>query len=892
MTIRNLDAIFRPRSVALIGASRRPGSVGAVVARNMAAAGFAGPLYAVHPDRTAFEGFTTFSDIQSLPTAPDLAVIATPPDTVPGLVAALGARGTRGAVVITAGFGESKDESGPARQRAMLMAAKPHTLRIVGPNCVGIAVPGMGLNASFAHIAPRPGRIAFVAQSGAVLTSVLDWATSRGIGFSHLVSLGGMADVDFGDMLDYLANDPGTRAILLYVEAITNARKFMSAARAAARLKPVVAVKAGRRPEGAAAASSHTGALAGHDGAYDAAFRRAGILRVTELDELFDAVETLAHSRAPTGNRVAIVTNGGGIGVMATDTLIDRGGRLAALSPATIARLDGVLPRTWSRGNPVDIIGDADGARYEAALKAVFDDGGVDAVLVLNCPVAVASATDAADAVIRAAAGRDRPLFTSWLGADGAAEARRRFAEAAIPTYDTPAQAVRAIMHLVDRRRGRENLMEVPPAQPDEATPDRAAVRAILDRALAERREWLMAHEAKAVLAAFGVPVVEDTVASDGAAAVRLAARLAGPAVLKILSPDITHKSDLGGVALDLATPDAVRAAAEAMWARVRAARPDALLLGFLVSPMIRRPHALELIVGASTDPTFGPLILFGQGGTAVEVVGDTALALPPLNIPLARDLIARTRIARLLAGYRDRKPADLDLLARILVAVSGLVADFPEIAELDINPLLADDGGAVALDARIRVAPASGIGSARLAITPYPRELARTVCVPDGRTLLLRPVRPEDEAAFRRAFDTLDPEDIRMRFHASICALTRDVAARLTQIDYDREMAFVLTDPKPTGLADIHGVARMHADPDNVAAEYAVIVASGEKGRGLGYLLMRALIDHAKRRGLKELFGHVMRSNAAMLKLCGELGFANAPVPDAPEIVRVSLAL
>ncbi|MGH6954594.1 MAG: acetate--CoA ligase family protein, partial [Alphaproteobacteria bacterium] len=567
MTVRNLDRVFKPASVALIGASRTPRSVGAVLARNLLRAGFEGPIMPVNPKYSAIEGVLAYADVASLPVVPDLAVISTPPEAVPRLVAELGAKGTKAAVVITAGFGEGGEGGGKALQRAMLEAARPHLLRIVGPNCLGVMVPGRRLNASFAHLAPLEGGIAFVAQSGALLVSVLDWATSRGIGFSYMVSLGDMADVDFGDMLDYLAGDAGTRAILLYIEAVTNARKFMSAARAAARVKPVVVVKAGRHAEGARAATSHTGALAGDDAVYDAAFRRAGLLRVLDMEELFDAVETLATANPPKGDRLAIVTNGGGVGVLATDALIDAGGRLAELSAGTVARLDRVLPPTWSHGNPVDIIGDASGKRYADALGAVLEDEGVDAVLVLNCPTAVASSAEAAEAVSGVLDGRATSAFTSWLGDGTAAAARRLFAERRVPTYPTPSQAVRAFMHMVRYGRAQDQLMETPPSLP-EFRIDRAAARAEIARALDDGRELLTEPEAKAVLEAYGVPVVPTRAAPNAEDAAAAAREFAAPVALKILSPDITHKSDVGGVELDLA-PDAVAAAALAMAARV-----------------------------------------------------------------------------------------------------------------------------------------------------------------------------------------------------------------------------------------------------------------------------------------------------------------------------------
>ncbi len=889
MTIRNLDRLFKPSSIALIGASKCPQSIGQVVARNLFNAGFQGPIMPVNPREKAIEGVLAYGSVADLPVTPDLAVIATPPDTIPGLIAELGQRGTKAAVVISAGFAELGAE-GRALQQAVLDAAKPHLLRVVGPNCLGVMVPGCGLNAGFAHVAPIKGDIALVAQSGAVVTSILDWATARGIGFSHLVSLGGMADVDFGDMLDYLAQDGNVRAILLYVEAITHARKFMSAARAAARSKPVIVIKAGRTEEAAKAASSHTGALAGADDVYDAAFRRAGMLRVGELDELFDAVETLATGVKIDGDRLAILTNGGGIGVLATDALIGAGGRLAQLAPETVAKLNGVLPATWSHGNPVDIIGDAPGQRYADALSALLEDRGIDAILVLNCPTAVADSLDAADAVVAAIKGSKRPVLTSWLGETAAAEARRLFARNRIPDYHTPNQAVRAFMHLVRYRRNQELLMETPASVPEQFEVDTPAARAIVEAAMAENRAWLSEYEAKEVLRAYGIPAVQTVIAATPAEAERAAKRMGGRIALKILSQDITHKSDLGGVALNL-SPDQVWAEADAMLERIRSAKPDARIEGFTVQEMAHRPDAHELIVGMVDDALFGPVILFGEGGTGVEVVADKALALPPLNMNLARETMARTRIHRLLQGYRNRPAADLDAIALALIKVSQLVIDFPEIAELDINPLFADDRGVLALDARIKVSPPKLEGSKRLAIRPYPKRLEHTVALRDGREFLIRPVRPEDEPLIHAMVARTSMEDLRLRFFAPMKRLSHQMAARLTQIDYDREMALVAQAPADDGSEGdaIYGTVRISADPDNERAEYAVLLRSDMKGKGLGYQLMKEILAYARSRGIKEVFGEVLRENTSMLGLCRDLGFTRHESPDDPGIVEVS---
>jgi acetyltransferase len=903
MSTRNLEVLFKPRSIALIGGSNRPHSVGAVLARNLLAGGFAGPIMPVNPHETAVAGVLAYLDVAHLPAAPDLAVLASPPDTIPGLIAELGARGTRAAIVITAGFGEG-DAAGKARQQAMLAAAQPHLMRIVGPNCVGVAVPGVGVNATFAHVAPRAGNLAFITQSGAMATAVLDWAAPRGIGFSTLVSIGDMADVDFGDLLDYLATDRTTRAILLYVEAVTHARKFMSAARSAARVKPVLVVKTGRHEEGARAAASHTGALAGSDAVYEAAFRRAGMLRVDSMEELFDACATLAAMPAPRGDRLAILTNGGGPGVLATDALIGDGGHLAVLGAETRARLEAVLPRTWSHNDPIDIIGDADGARYEAALTALLGDPATDAVLVINCPTAITTPLEAAEAVIKAAgspAGRQRTILASWLG-DGAAQpARARLAAAKIPQYETPERAVRAFMHLVRYRRNQELLMETPPSVLADFVPDVDAAAQVIATARAAQRGWLAAEEVQAVLAAYGIPIAAARIARDADEAGAIAAAIGGKIALKIRSPDISHKSDVGGVALALDATE-VAAAARAMAERVHAMKPEARIEGFLVQQMIERPGAVELIVGIVDDQVFGPVVLFGQGGIAVELLEDRALELPPLNLALARTQMRRTRVWRLLQSYRNRPPAAIDDIAQVLVRVAQLAADHPDLAELDINPLLADAQGVVALDARIRVATAPagaaaepGVGprdgAARLAIRPYPRECEADIPLPRGEQVHIRAIRPEDASSLQRFVERSDPEDVRMRFFMTMRELPQAMAARLSQIDYDREMALVAE--SPAGNTDgIVGVARFASEPDRRRAEYAIAIRSDWKGHGLGYALLGRIIEVARERGIGELYGDVLQENQAMLKMNREHGFTIAPHPDDPAVARVTKRL
>ncbi len=884
MTVRSLECMFHPSAIALVGASKTPGSIGWVLARNLMSGGFDGPIMPVNPKHRAIGGALAWPNVAALPVVPDLGVICTPPDVVPGVIAELRDKGCKAAVVITAGFGEGGDRVGVERAAALRRAAGD--MRILGPNVLGLMVPGVGLNAGFAHKAPLRGDLAFVAQSGAVLASVLDWASARGIGFSHMVALGDMLDVDFGDTLDYLARAPEVRAILLYIEAIKEAREFMSAARSAARMKPVVVVKGGRRAEGARAASSHTGALAGSDAVYDAAFRRAGMLRVIDMSELFDAVETLSRAPRFRGSRMAILTNGGGMGVMATDALIDEGGQLAELAPDTIAQLDTLLPKTWSRGNPVDIIGDAPPERYAESLQLLLKDPGVDAVLVLNTPTAVADSTAAAQVVADQLSDKHPPVLTCWLGTNASAPARKTFVERGIPSYDTPGEAVRAFMHMVRYDVNQKLLMQVPPSVPQEFEPDTATVRALLDEALAAGRKWLTEPAAKAVLRAYGVPVGEFATAETAEAAAAAAAAMTGPYVVKIVSPDIIHKSDVGGVTLDLATPEAVVIAAQAILDRARDVAPEADIDGVIVEQMVRRPGSHELIVGISEDPQFGPVVLFGQGGLAVEEIGDTAMALPPLNPLLARSLMERTRIFRLLRGYRDQPPADLDAVALTLIQVAQLATDFAEIIELDINPLLADARGVLALDARIRIGRVEGPAQARLAIRPYPKELEGPVFLRDGSQVYVRPIRPEDAPALHDMVSRASPEDLRLRFFQPIRRLPEQLVARLTQIDYHREMAFISFDPEEPEA--ITAVARLMADPDVRTAEYAIIVRTDWKRRGLGYALMNRLLNFAADRGITTIFGEVLRENENMLNMARDLGFSSKPDSDDPGIIEV----
>jgi acetyltransferase len=866
MTIRNLDRLLEPASIAVVGASDRTASVGATVWRNLRAGTFSGPIYPVNPKHATLDGQAVFARPADLPQAPNLAVLCTPADSIAGLIAELGRLGTRAAIVMTAGLSS-------AQKLATLDASRPYLLRVLGPNCLGLLTPHLGLNASFAHTDALAGDVAFVSQSGALVTAVLDWAKTRRVGFSHMISLGEHADVDFGDLLDYLASDGRTRSILLYIESIESPRKFMSAARAAARNKPVIVVKAGRAGNGLQAAASHTGALAGSDIVIDAAIRRAGMLRVDSLQDLFMAAETLARFGANRDDTLTMMTNGGGAGVLAADAAARAGVPLHDLSERTLSALDSMLPPTWSRANPIDIIGDAPVRRYTDTLQTLLADPDNGAVLFMHAPTAIVRSDEIARAcapLVRTAAGR---VMACWLGDAALTDARRIFEDAGAADYATPEEAVRAFAMLTTYRRNQALLLEAPSAT-ENRPPDIAAARAPIDAALSAGRDMLDEFEAKALLKAYGIPTVATTAVGPSPIAAVAAAREIGyPIALKILSPDISHKSDVGGVCLDLRDDGELERAANQMLSRVRAACPSARIKGFTVQSMAKRPFAQELIVGASIDPVFGPVLLFGQGGTAVEVIADRAVALPPLNRVLAKELISRTQVRRLLAGYRDHPPAKIDAICDVLIALSQMLADLPELAELDINPLWADQDGVLALDARVRVSHEARAGAAHFAIAPYPAELARTV-VWQGESILIRPIRPEDESQHRAFVEQLRPEDLRLRFFSVRRELPRSELARLAQIDYAREMAFIAVRTLPDGSQQTLGVARAVTDPDNVDAEFAIIVRSDLKGRGLGHLLMGTLIGFVRGRGTRRLVGLVLRENLAMRSLALSEGF------------------
>lgn len=894
MSVRNLHYALQPASVAVFGASERPGSLGETVTRNLLAGGFKGPIHLVNPRHETVMGRPCLDSAADLPDPPGLCAIVTPAELVPRTVAEIGAAGGKAAVVFSAGLGRDL-------RQAMMEAARPHLLRVIGPDSMGVVVPSIGLDLSVLHLPARPGRIALVTQSGAIGATLIDWAAERGIGFSHVFGLGDSADVDLGDCLDLISGEGGARAALAYFETIPNARKFLSAARAAARLKPVIALKAGRNPEAAKAAATHSGALSTGDAVVEAALRRAGVLRVNGLAEMFSAVETVGRFRPLARARLGIVTNGGGAGVLALDRLAEVKGALAALAPETIAALDAVLPPGWSGANPVDMLGEASPARYAAALGAVAADPEVDVTLVMNCPLGVSDSDGAATAVAELARkGKvsGKPVMAAWLGGSAARAARMKLRAAGVAAYDTPGAAAAAVGHLTDWGAAQAALLRVPDRRLEEAlraAPDVARERteAIFRAVAAGGRTLLTAPEAAAALEAYGVPTAPVRLAATPIDVGDVASdmlRDTPAVVVKLLSRDVSHKSLVGGVALGIERPQAAEAAALAIEARVRAKAPEAKVDGFALQPMIRRPLAQEVILGVARDPIFGPVILFGAGGLAVELLRDTAIALPPLDAGLAADLVGRTKAGLLLAGYSDRPPANAAALHGALVAISHMVEDFPCLHALDVNPLLADEDGVIALDARIEIDPAdldTPAPNPRLAIRPYPSAWRREVRLKDG-TYVIRPIVPIDVSLFPEYFRRLDPEDIRMRFMAPRKHFSDEFMVRLTQLDYHREMAFVALAPS----GELAGVSRLSIDPGFEAAEYALAVRSDMGGKGLGSALMAQLIEYARAEGLKRLEGMVLAENKGMRALISRLGFTVEPMRDEPGVVMSRLTL
>lgn len=897
-----LTPLFAPRSVAVVGASSREGALGRFVFENMTRAGFAGALYPVNPKYDSVFGIKAYDDVTKLPEIPDLLVVASPAHSVANVIHDAGAMGIPAAVVLSAGFAEIGEE-GKIRASQVKAELARYGMRMLGPNCIGIMRPGIGLNATFANAAAKPGAMALVSQSGAVCTAILDWAATTEIGFSSVISLGGALDLDFGDVLDFLVHDTETKSILMYVEGVRDARRFMSALRAAARVKPVVVLKAGHNPAGKAAVLSHTGALAGSDKVWDSALARAGVVRVKSSMQLFAAARILsdpAIARSLTGNRLAILTNGGGPGVVAADCADDNQLTLAALDAATIAKLNDLLPPHWSHANPVDILGDATAERFRAALAAIVEDNNVDAVLTMYCPTALTRAEDVADAVIPLAVGalaeKNKPVFASWLGGASINAARQRFADAGVANFLTPENAVEAFSYLSKFRRHQAMLLESVPAAlsmtREHLTQAIEEAERIRQTALAESRTLLRETEAKSLLAAFGLTAYAGVLARNRAEAMDAAKRCGFPVVLKIDSPDITHKSDVGGVRLNLINIRQVGEAFDTMLADVADAAPQAKINGVNVQPMLRFLHAREVLIGISRDATFGPVITFGAGGVAVVAVADAAVALPPLNGTLAKSLIEHTLISRTLAAYRNIPAIDESALIDAIIRISAIACALPWIRELDLNPVLAHPGGAAIADARIVIDATSKATDRRcrhMAIFPYPVELEHTAILQGGTPIRIRAIRPDDADRERAFVAAMSDTSRYYRFLHSVNALSDVTIARFTQLDYDREMALLALNADESAIL---GVARYYPNADGSSVEFAIAVADSLQQQGLGLCLMQDLITCAREAGYASIEGTVLITNAGMLKLAARLGFQTETNADARDATRVMLAL
>ncbi|PLR28626.1 GNAT family N-acetyltransferase [Caulobacter zeae] len=873
MSLHNLHSLLSPSSIAIVGGSDRPGSVGKVVLDNILSGGFTGEVFVINPRPQTIVGAKWLADCDLLPAGLDLAVVVVPARVVPETIASLAARKTAAAMVISGGVTKASGLQG-----AMLAAAETADIRIIGPNGLGLVAPHGRLNASFARSPARPGRLGLISQSGALVSGLIDWANARDLGFSAIISAGDMADVDLGDMIDLLAADPHTDAILLYVEGVREAAKLLSAAHAATRSKPVIVLKAGKTEQARRAAVTHTGALAGDAQVHRCAFERAGMVVVDDLRGLFEAAEALRVAHPPKGPRLAIVTNGGGLGVLALDAMATGSAALASLSQDTLARLSKVLPPTWSHANPVDLIGDADGARYKEAIAAVLDDDGVDALLVMNCPTALNQpqeiASSVADAVLGARdRGRRQPIIGCWLGDDQRRAVAASLERAQIPVFETPDGAVQAFNQLLSARARRRGLAFNPALPTPTARKD--AAQALLDAVREQGRTLLTEIEAKDLLRLYGIPAIATRHAATIKAVGEACAALPGPYVVKIISADLPHKSDVGGVALDLVDADAAVAAAEAISQRMALEQPHAQLDGFAVETMAH-PGGHDLIVGLGQDPTFGPVLLVGDGGKAVEVLADTALDLPPIDRRLARAMVARTRVSRLLAGYRDEPAADIDAVASVLEAISAMACDLPDLASLDINPLRVGPDGVLALDARI-IATDEPMAP-RLAIMPAPPDSWAQLTTRMGLKITVRPAGPDDMASLDAFFMGLSPEDLRLRFLSPMRRIDQDRLSLMCDLDYRRAMTFLAFDLATGALV---ATAMLASGPDPDRAEVAVAVRSDLKGQGLGWTLLDHTLNYARARGVQVVESLESADNAQALQIEAEMGFSSRTNPE-----------
>jgi acetyltransferase len=888
----DVSAIFEPTSVAVVGASERDDALGRVVLKNLIKNRYKGKIFPVNPAHEKVQGRRCYESLSAIRDPVDLAVIVTPAASVPKIMEECGACNVPAAIIISAGFGES-GKAGQKLQDRVVRIARRHGIRFLGPNCMGILRPSINLNASFANAHPPPGGIALASQSGAICAALMDWAAPRGIGFSNVISAGISADVDFGDILDYLVMDPKTDAIMLYIEGVHDARQFMSALRAASRAKPVVVMKAGRHAEGGRAAVSHTGALVGSDRVFGAALERAGVVRVTDYSNFFAVAATLHAGVRPQGSRLAILTNGGGAGVIAADKAAACGVELAAFSDATSTRLKTLLPSAGAVLNPVDVLGDADSERYAAALEACLDDDNTDAVLALLVPQALTDGQPVAAEVARIASNHRKPVFTCWLGEETMAASRQLLTDQGVPSFRTPEGAVVAFASAASYHANQQLLLQVPDPLGPSDRPELEGARLIIEEALAEGRKMLNVTESKALLAAFHIPILKSLPANRPSQAIALAEAVGFPVAMKIDSPDITHKSDVGGVRLGLDNGAEVRQAFQEMMENVGRRCPEARLDGVLLEPMWHPADGRELMVGMARDDIFGPVISVGLGGTMVEVLRDQSIALPPLNRYLAQRMIDDTRASRYLESFRGRPPANRRALEDVILRLSEMICELPQIVELDINPLIVDEQRALAVDARVVIE--RGSASARpyshMAIHPYPSDLIRDRDLPDGRRLTIRPIRPEDAVLERDFVNSLSERSRFLRFMYALQELTPEMLSRFTQIDYDREMALIAI-LQEDGTDRQVGVARYMSYPDKRSCEFAIVVSDQHQHMGIATALLSELIDIARDRRFVRMDGLVLRENVNMLKLAERLGFDSERDPDDPDLVRLELDL
>ena len=894
MDTHYLTSLFTPRKIALFGASDRENSVGGVVFRNLLSSDYEGEIFAINPKHDTVQGVKAYKSLDEVTEAVDLAVVATPAVTIPGIVEACGEKGIKMMLILSAGFREIGEE-GLRLEEKVTSLVQRYGIRMMGPNCLGIIRPDKRLNITFGHTVAKPGNVAFVSQSGAICTAILDWAEKNDIGFSAVVSTGISADLDFGDYLDYLAADPLTKSILLYIEGIKDSRRFMSSLRAAARVKPVIALKVGRHAAGAEASMSHTGALVGSDETFSSALSRSGVLRVESVAQLFTAAKALSslHYREAS-ERLVIITNGGGPGVLAADRATDLGIELSTLSEEAITALNGVLPDVWSHSNPVDIIGDAPPERYREAVDICLADPGIDGAIVILTPQAMTAPTLVAKELIKSAEKSKKPILASWMGGKQVEEARQVLKDAGIPVFKMAESAVDAFSFIGTYNRNQRLLLQTPAKlNSGQLPPDRDGARLIIEGVLTERRKVLTEPESMAILKAFQIPAALNAVAHSANEALIIAESIGFPVAMKVLSTDISHKSDAGGVRLNINSAHEVRGVYRDLIDQVEKKRPNAHIAGVTVEKMYRSSNARELMIGIVRDPVFGPVISFGSGGTNVEIMKDSAISLPPLNRRLAKDLIDRTKAAKMLAEFRNMPAANMELLVDILLRVSNMACELPWIQEMDINPLMLDDSGAVAVDARIRVdypKPSTDPYN-HLAIHPYPAHLVNDVQLSDGTNIIIRPIRPEDAEIEQEFIRNLSSESRYFRFMNSIEELSLEMLVRFTQIDYHNEMALIAVYPGEDGEEEI-GVVRYITNADKKTCEFALVVSDQWRGKGIARLLMRNLIEVARDRGLEVMEGQVLSNNFRMLDLMTRLNFkiSNDPVENNIKLVRLDL--